>query len=75
MVKKIRIIVGNSAYKDNSGFGYSSLKVNELENEILKEVYDGIPEIAFIPRIDSKFSNKFFIFCSNNYFFIKLLLK
>ena len=60
MVKKIRIIVGNSPYKDNSGFGYSSLKVNELENEILKEVYDGIPEIAFIPRIDSKFSNKFY---------------
>ena len=38
MVKKIRIIVGNSPYKDNSGFGYSSLKVNELENEILNEI-------------------------------------
>lgn len=51
MVKKIRIIVGNSAYKDNSGFGYSSLKVNELENEKLKKVYDGFSEIAFIPKI------------------------
>lgn len=52
MVKKIRIIVGNSAYKDNCGFGYSSLKFNELENETLKEVYKDIPEIAFIPKFE-----------------------
>lgn len=51
MVKKIRIIVGNSPYKDNRGFGYSSLKVNELENKTLKDVYKDIPEIAFIPMI------------------------
>lgn len=60
MVKKIRIIVGNSAYKDNSGFGYSRLEVDGIKNEDLSDIYYGIPEIAFIPRFDSKFSNEYY---------------
>ena len=51
--KKIRIIVGNSAYKENGGFGYSALMVKGLKDENLKKIYEGIPEIAFIPDLNS----------------------
>ena len=51
--KKIRIIVGNSAYKENGGFGYSALMVKGLKDENLKKIYKGIPEIAFIPDLNS----------------------
>lgn len=54
MVKKIRIIVGNSAYKDNSGFGYSRLEVNGIKNKDLSNIYHGIPEIAFIPKFEEE---------------------
>ena len=64
MVKKIRIIVGNSAYKDNSGFGYSRLKVrslkNNLKNDKLKKIYKGIPEIAFVPMFKAKFPEEYY---------------
>jgi len=51
--KKIRIIVGNSAYKENGGFGYSALMVKDLKDKDLKKIYEGIPEIAFIPNLNS----------------------
>lgn len=51
--KKIRIIVGNSAYKENGGFGYSALMVKGLKDKDLKKIYKGIPEIAFIPNLNS----------------------
>ena len=35
--KKIRIIVGNSAYKENGGFGYSALMVKGLKDKDLKK--------------------------------------
>lgn len=54
MVKKIRIIVGNSAYKDNSGFGYSRLEVEGIENKDLSGIYNGISEIAFIPKFEEE---------------------
>ena len=37
MKKIIRIIVGNSAYTDDSGFGYSALKVRDLKDNQLKK--------------------------------------
>lgn len=64
MVKKIRIIVGNSAYKDNSGFGYSRLKVGSLKKSLknykLKKIYKKIPEIAFIPIFEAKFPEEYY---------------
>lgn len=51
--KKIRIIVGNSAYKENGGFGYSALMVKDLKDKDLKKIYEGIQEIAFIPNLNS----------------------
>ena len=39
MKKIIRIIVGNSAYTDDSGFGYSALKVRDLKDNQLKKIY------------------------------------
>ena len=51
--KKIRIIVGNSAYKENDGFGYSALMVKDLKDKDLKKIYEGIPEIAFISNLNS----------------------
>lgn len=53
-MKKIRIIVGNSAYKDNSGFGYSRLEVDGEKNKDLSKIYNGISEIAFIPKFEEE---------------------
>lgn len=58
--KRIRIIVGKSSYKENSGFGYSALKVKDLEDNQLKELYEGFSEIAFIPKFEGDFPNDSF---------------
>lgn len=55
MKKIIRIIVGNSAYKDDSGFGYSALKVRDLKDNQLKEIYKEFSEVAFIPSFKGDF--------------------
>lgn len=55
MKKIIRIIVGNSAYTDDSGFGYSALKVRDLKDNQLKEIYKEFSEVAFIPSFKGDF--------------------
>lgn len=60
MKKIIRIIVGNSAYTDDSGFGYSALKVKDLKDNQLKEIYKEFSEVAFIPSFKGDFPNDSF---------------
>lgn len=58
--KRVRILVGNSSYEENSGFGYSALKVKDLKDNQLKELYKGFSEIAFIPKFEGDFPNDSF---------------
>ena len=49
--------MGNSAYTDDSGFGYSALKVRDLKDNQLKEIYKEFSEVAFIPSFKGDFPN------------------